>query len=181
MSRKLGIYVHIPFCASKCGYCDFYSLAGCDRLMPKYQDALVAHIRESYGTLKSYEVDTVYFGGGTPSYYGAQRLAELWTELKNSGRVRRDAEVTLEANPDSARLKDLKLLRKEGFNRISLGVQSANNDILKLIGRRHNWLQAEQAVQAARDAGFDDLSIDLIYGLPSQTRSDWAEIGRAHV
>ena len=79
MSRKLGIYVHIPFCASKCGYCDFYSLAGCDRLMPKYQDALVAHIRESYGTLKSYEVDTVYFGGGTPSYYGAQRLAELWT------------------------------------------------------------------------------------------------------
>ncbi len=175
MSRKLGIYVHIPFCASKCGYCDFYSLAGCDRLMPKYQDALVAHIRESYGTLKSYEVDTVYFGGGTPSYYGAERLAELWTELKNSGRVRRDAEVTLEANPDSARLKDLKLLRKEGFNRISLGVQSANNDILKLIGRRHNWLQAEQAVQAARDAGFDDLSIDLIYGLPSQTRSDWAD------
>ena len=175
MSRKLGIYVHIPFCASKCGYCDFYSLAGCDRLMPKYQDALVAHIRESYGTLKSYEVDTVYFGGGTPSYYGAQRLAELWTELKNSGRVRRDAEVTLEANPDSARLKDLRLLRKEGFNRISLGVQSANNDILKLIGRRLNWLQAEQAVQAARDAGFDDLSIDLIYGLPSQTRSDWAD------
>ena len=175
MSMKLGIYVHIPFCASKCGYCDFYSLAGCDRLMPKYQDALVAHIRESYGTLKSYEVDTVYFGGGTPSYYGAERLAELWTELKNSGRVRRDAEVTLEANPDSAKLKDLKLLRREGFNRISLGVQSANNDILKLIGRRHNWLQAEQAVQAARDAGFDNLSIDLIYGLPSQTRSDWAD------
>ncbi len=175
MYRSLGIYIHIPFCASKCGYCDFYSLAGCDRLMPKYQDALVAHIRESYGALKSYEVDTVYFGGGTPSYYGAQRLAELWSELKNSGRVRRDAEVTLEANPDSARLKDLKLLHKEGFNRISLGAQSSNNDILKLIGRRHNWLQVEQAVQAAREAGFDNLSIDLIYGLPSQTRADWAD------
>ena len=175
MDRSLGIYIHIPFCASKCGYCDFYSLAGCDRLMPKYQDALVAHIRESYGALKSYEVDTVYFGGGTPSYYGASRLAELWTELKNSGRVRRDAEVTLEANPDSARLKDLKLLRREGFNRISLGAQCANNDILKLIGRRHNWLQVEQAVRAAREAGFDNLNIDLIYGLPSQTKSDWED------
>lgn len=175
--RNLGVYVHIPFCASKCGYCDFYSLAGegCSRLMPKYQDALVEHIRESYPAMQGYYVDTVYFGGGTPSYYGAKRLIELWSELKLSGRVLKDAEVTLEANPDSARFKDLQKLRREGFNRLSLGVQSANNDLLKLIGRRHNWKQVETATLAAREAGFDNLSMDLIYGLPSQTAADWAE------
>lgn len=175
MDKTLGIYIHIPFCASKCGYCDFYSLAGCDRLMPKYQDALVEHIRESYPAFKGRYIDTVYFGGGTPSYYGANRLIELWDELKASGSVLRDCEVTLEANPDSAVFKDLAKLRKEGFNRISLGAQSANNDILKLIGRRHNWKQVELAVIAAREAGFDNLSIDLIYGLPSQTAADWAD------
>ena len=175
MDKTLGIYIHIPFCASKCGYCDFYSLAGCDRLMPKYQDALVEHIRESYGAMKSYYIDTVYFGGGTPSYYGADRLIELWDELRGSGRVLKSSEVTVEANPDSANFKELEKLRKAGFNRVSLGVQSANNDILKLIGRRHNWKQVEMAVEAVRDAGFDNLSIDLIYGLPSQTKSDWAD------
>ena len=174
MDKTLGIYIHIPFCASKCGYCDFYSLAGCDRLMPKYQDALVEHIRESYGAMKSYYIDTVYFGGGTPSYYGADRLIELWDELRGSGRVLKSSEVTVEANPDSANFKELEKLRRAGFNRVSLGVQSANNDILKLIGRRHNWKQVEMAVEAVRDAGFDNLSIDLIYGLPSQTKSDWA-------
>ena len=174
MDKTLGIYIHIPFCASKCGYCDFYSLAGCDRLMPKYQDALVEHIRESYGAMKSYYIDTVYFGGGTPSYYGADRLIEIWDELRGSGRVLKSSEVTVEVNPDSASFKELEKLHKAGFNRISLGVQSANNDILKLIGRRHNWKQVEMAVHAAREAGFDNLSLDLIYGLPSQTKSDWA-------
>ena len=128
----------------------------------KYQDALVEHIRESYPALKGRYVDTVYFGGGTPSYYGAARLIELWDELKGSGSVLKDCEVTLEANPDSCVFKDLAKLRREGFNRISLGVQSANNDLLKLIGRRHNWKQVELAVTAAREAGFDNLSCDLI-------------------
>ena len=175
MDNTLGIYIHIPFCASKCSYCDFYSLAGCDRLMPKYQDALVEHIRESYGALKGRYVDTVYFGGGTPSYYGARRLIELWDELKASGSVLRDCEVTVEVNPDSAVFKELARLRKEGFNRLSMGVQSANNDILKLIGRRNNWKQAEIAMSTAREAGFDNVSVDLIYGLPSQTKGDWAD------
>ncbi len=175
MDKTLGIYIHIPFCASKCGYCDFYSLTGCDRLMPKYQDALVEHIRESYPAMAPYYIDTVYFGGGTPSYYGANRLLELWSELKLSGRVLKDAEVTLEANPDSAKPKDLAKLRRGGFNRISLGVQSANNDLLKMIGRRHNWRQVEMAMEAARGAGFDNISMDLIYGLPSQTKADWAD------
>ncbi len=175
MDKTLGIYIHIPFCASKCGYCDFYSLAGCDRLMPKYQDALVEHIRESYPAFKGRYIDTVYIGGGTPSYYGADRLIELWEELKGSGSVLKDCELTLEANPDSAVYKELLKLRRAGFNRLSMGVQSANNDILKLIGRRHNWKQCGLAMNAAREAGFDNVSCDLIYGLPSQTKADWAD------
>lgn len=172
---RLGIYIHIPFCASKCGYCDFYSLAGCDGLMDKYQQALIAHMEESAPGIKHYEVDSVYFGGGTPSYYGAERLLELFNVLKLNGNVRLDAEVTVECNPDSVSRDELKLLRREGVNRLSLGVQSANNDLLKIIGRRHNFRQAKDAFRMAREAGFDNISLDLIYGLPTQTRDDWAD------
>lgn len=174
MGKRLGIYVHIPFCASKCSYCDFYSLAKCDQMMPAYQKALLAHIRESAAALKNYEVDTIYFGGGTPSFYGADRIVEIFNELKLNGNVRVDAEVTVECNPDSTSLNALKLLRSEGVNRISMGVQATDNDLLKLIGRRHNYRQVVAAVQNARDAGFENLSLDLMYGLPSQTKADWA-------
>lgn len=175
MAKRLGIYIHIPFCASKCGYCDFYSLSGCDHLMPDYQSALIDHLEESAKSIKNYEVDSIYFGGGTPSFFGADRIVELFNILKLNGNVRLDSEVTVECNPDSISLNALKLLRQEGVNRISLGVQSANNDILKLIGRRHNFQQVKRAVQDARDAGFENISLDLIYGLPSQSKNDWAE------
>ena len=172
---RLGIYIHIPFCASKCGYCDFYSLAGCDNMMEKYHKALITHLEESAPGIKNYEVDSVYFGGGTPSYYGAERLMELFNVLKLNGNVRLDAEVTVECNPDSVNREDLKLMRQEGVTRLSMGVQSSNNDLLKLIGRRHNFRQAQDAFHMAREAGFDNISLDLIYGLPTQTKSDWAE------
>ena len=172
---RLGIYIHIPFCASKCSYCDFYSLAGCEHLMPDYHRALIAHLEESARGIRNYEVDSVYFGGGTPSYYGAEHLLEIFDVLKRNGNVRLDAEVTVECNPDSMSYKDLRLLRQEGVTRLSIGVQATNNDLLKLIGRRHTFQQAELAFSAARKAGFDNLSLDLIYGLPSQTKSDWAE------
>ena len=172
---RLGIYIHIPFCASKCSYCDFYSLAGCEHLMPDYHKALIDHLVESAKGIKNYEVDTVYFGGGTPSYYGAEHLMEIFDVLKRNGNVRMDAEVTVECNPDSISYRDLRLMRQEGVNRISIGVQASNNDLLKLIGRRHNFQQAELALSAARKAGFDNVNLDLIYGLPSQSKSDWAE------
>ena len=175
MARRLGIYIHIPFCASKCSYCDFYSLAGCDATMPDYQRALLKHLEESAPAIKQYEVDTVYFGGGTPSYYGADRIIELFNALKLNGNVRLDAEVTVECNPDSTSLNALRLLREEGVNRLSLGVQASDNALLKLIGRRHNFQQAQRAVYNARQAGFDNISVDLMYGLPSQTKGDWAE------
>lgn len=180
MERRLGIYIHIPFCASKCGYCDFYSLAGNEAKMDKYQAALEHHIRQAAPQLAPYYIDSIYFGGGTPSYFGARRLCSILNTLKRSGRVLKSAEITVEANPDSVTPGGLQLLRREGVNRISLGVQSANPDILKLIGRRHNWLQVERAVRNIRKAGIDNLSLDLIYGLPSQTKQDWADtLGRA--
>jgi len=173
--RHLGVYIHIPFCASKCGYCDFYSLAGCDGKMGKYQSALLAHIAEASATMAPYYIDTVYFGGGTPSYYGAQRLADAFNALKRAGKVLKSAEVTVECNPDSVRRRELAVLRKEGVNRISLGVQSASDDLLKIIGRRHNFAQVKKAVKDIRAEGFQNLSVDLIYGLPNQTKDDWAE------
>lgn len=173
--KHLGVYIHIPFCASKCSYCDFYSLPDCAGKMGKYQDALLHHIEEAEGTMAPYYIDTVYFGGGTPSYYGAKRLAEIFNTLKQTARVLKSAEVTVECNPDSVSRKDLHLLRKEGVNRISLGVQSASDDLLKIIGRRHNFAQVKKAVKSIRSEGFDNLSLDLIYGLPNQTRDDWAD------
>ena len=175
MNQSLGIYIHIPFCASKCGYCDFYSLAGCEGLMPAYHDALLEHLDESGPSIKKYEVDTIYFGGGTPSFYGADRICELFNAVKMNGNVRLDAEVTVEVNPDSISLNALRLLRGEGVNRLSIGVQATDNNLLKVIGRRHNFQQAQKAVENARAAGFDNVSVDLMYGLPSQTKSDWAE------
>ena len=173
--KRLGIYIHVPFCASKCAYCDFYSLAHCDYIMPDYQDALLKHLDESARSIKDYQVDTIYFGGGTPSFYGAERIIEIFNALKLNGNVRLDAEVTVECNPDSMKLDELKALRAEGVNRLSIGVQATNNDLLKMIGRRHNFQQATYAYTMARRAGFDNISIDLMYGLPSQTKSDWAE------
>ena len=175
MDRKLGIYIHIPFCASKCGYCDFYSLAGCDKLMPKYHDALLAHITEAAPQMSAYHIDTLYFGGGTPSHYGAKRITEVFNTLKRTAKVLKASEVTVEINPDSATKRDLAALRKEGVNRLSIGMQSANDDILKLIGRRHNFKQVEKVMKDARNVGFDNISLDLIYGLPSQSKNDWAD------
>ena len=175
MAKKLGIYIHIPFCASKCGYCDFYSLAGCEHLMPEYHEALLSHLKESAPSIKAYEVDTLYFGGGTPSFYGADRIADIFNTLKLNGNVRVDSEVTVECNPDSTSVNALKLLREEGVNRLSIGVQATDNNLLKLIGRRHNFQQAQQTIAQARKAGFENINLDLIYGLPSQTKGDWAE------
>ena len=175
MDRMLGVYIHIPFCASKCSYCDFYSLPNQDELMGRYQKALIRHIEESAPQMAPYYIDTVYFGGGTPSFYGARRLCELFETLKTSARVLKSAEVTVEMNPDSVTKEDLHLLHEAGVNRISLGVQSANDDILRLIGRRHNYRQVIEAVKLIRAEGFDNLSVDLIYGLPTQSRSDWAD------
>ena len=173
--EKLGIYIHIPFCRSKCDYCDFYSLAGREQDMDTYQKALLAHIRETAPLARHMEVDTVYFGGGTPSYYGAKRLKELLALIKKQFRVRKDAEITVEGNPDSVDTKLLTALRKAGFNRLSLGVQSACDELLRCVHRPHDFQQTQDAVAAARKAKLYNLSLDLIYGLPGQDIAGWQQ------
>ncbi len=171
--EKLGVYIHIPFCRSKCDYCDFYSLAGREDRMDSFQRALLAHLKETAFAAKGLSVDTVYFGGGTPSYYGEKRLRELLAAVKRHYKVDKDAEITLEANPDSVDFKSLKALRRAGFNRISIGFQSACQAELDAVHRPHTVEQGDEAVAAARKAGFTNLSLDLIYGLPVQTVSGW--------
>ena len=172
----LGIYIHVPFCRSKCQYCDFYSLTTKDdRLMDGYLDAICAHVKESGALAPGYQVDTVYFGGGTPSFFGAEGMAAILSCIRRSFDVSATAEITFEANPDSVSPKLLKRLRSEGFNRVSLGIQSDDDAILSAIGRPHSYEQAVEAVRRIRKAGFRNLSVDLIYGLPGQTRSGWEE------
>ncbi|MCI6149075.1 MAG: radical SAM family heme chaperone HemW [Flintibacter sp.] len=173
MADKLGIYIHIPFCRSKCDYCDFYSLAGRDDRMDQYQKALLSHIRETAPLAQDFPVDTIYIGGGTPSYYGAKRLKELLGVIRKLYQVEKDAEVTVECNPDSVDVKSLKILRKAGVNRLSMGMQSANACELERIHRIHTPQQVNEAATAARKAGFTNLSLDLIYGLPGQTMDSW--------
>ena len=170
----LGIYVHVPFCRSKCQYCDFYSLTTKDdKLLDSYIDAMCAHIKEAGSLAPSYRVDTVYFGGGTPTFFGAEGLAVLLTAIRRSFDVANDAEITFEANPDSVSDKLLRRLRAEGFNRVSLGIQCDDDAILQKIGRPHNYAQAVSAVDRIRKAGFRNLSLDLMYGLPGQTLEGW--------
>lgn len=170
----LGLYIHIPFCKAKCAYCDFYSLAHSEEKMDAYMAALLRHLEEVAPRAAGMQVDTVYFGGGTPSYLGAARLCRILQTVLRRYDVARDAEITLEANPDSAGdWKELRKLRRAGFNRLSLGVQSTDDALLRRIGRVHTYEQVQQAVMAARKAKFTNLSLDLIYGLPGQTMEDW--------
>ncbi len=173
--KRLGIYIHIPFCRSKCEYCDFYSVGGSweRRVTDDYLQALADHIREAGRLAPNYLVDTIYFGGGTPSYFGADNLTRILDEIHRAFRFAPQMEITLEANPDSVSLKSLKKLIHAGFNRISIGVQSDDDAMLKKLGRPHTFQQAKQAMDMARKAGFANISLDLMYGLPNQNRTSW--------
>ena len=173
---SLGLYVHVPFCRSKCQYCDFYSLP-CkdDKLMDGYLDAVCAHIKEAGALAPNHKVDTVYFGGGTPSFFGAEGMAVILTTIRRNFDVDNNAEITFEANPDSISEKLLHRLRAEGFNRVSLGIQCDDDEILKKLGRPHTYAQAVTAYQRIRKAGYRNVSVDLMYGLPGQTLADWQE------
>ena len=123
MEPRLGIYIHIPFCASKCGYCDFYSCAGAADRMADYQHALLEHIEESAGRIAPAYIDTVYFGGGTPSVFGAERLCRVLGAVRAAFRISADAEITAECNPGDVDAAFFETLRAGGFNRISMGMQ----------------------------------------------------------
>ena len=172
----LGLYIHIPFCKSKCLYCDFYSLPRGEEQMDCYTVALMKHLAEIAPHAEGHRVDTVYFGGGTPSYLGAKRLVKILKTVKKLYHVEKNAEITLEANPESLADRFMAArLRRAGFNRVSLGVQSASNEELYAVGRIHTYQQVEQSVAAIRKGKIKNLSLDLIYGLPGQTMESWQE------
>ncbi len=170
----LGLYIHIPFCRAKCAYCDFYSLAHSEAKMDQYVAALSAHLIEVAPVAQGHTVDTVYFGGGTPSYLGSKRIIRLVQTVKKHYHLSKDAEITMEANPDSAaNVRELRALSRAGINRISLGVQSSDDAVLHRMGRVHTWQQVTESVAAIRKAKIDNISLDLIYGLPDQTMEQW--------
>jgi len=172
---SLGIYVHIPFCLSKCAYCDFYSKCGTKGEYNKYTEALCYHIESSDMRSSGYEVDSIYFGGGTPTAIGARNLIKILGSIYRSFIISDTCEITLEANPNSVDLTMLRKLHRAGFNRISFGMQSANAAELQILGRTHTFEDVKNAVAAARKAKFDNISLDLMFALPNQTIGDFLD------
>jgi len=171
-SEPAGIYVHVPFCAQKCRYCDFYSVndIGLQRPFVAALEKEVAMVAENLGPC-----DTVYFGGGTPTVIGPAAFSGIFDNLARHISILSDAEVTLEANPGTITPAQLKTYRHNGINRINIGVQSFREDNLRFLGRIHTAREAELALKWARQAGFENIGLDLIYGLPGQKISDWQE------
>lgn len=171
----IGLYVHFPFCERKCPYCDFYSVEKGDQLIPKYLDAVVKEAElyaDIFPHMKS-NIQTVYFGGGTPSLLWPVQIETLLREFDKTFGFASEAEITIEVNPGTVTLQSLRGYRSAGINRISIGVQSFNANELRLLGRIHTADQAENAVFLSARAGFEDIGIDLIYGIPDQSITDW--------
>lgn len=173
--RPVGIYIHIPFCRRKCSYCDFYSIPTFDdALCDRYAAALVRQIAETAPTVAG-KVDSIYFGGGTPTVFGAKRLCAVLGAIHKHFSVEKNAEITTEANPESSDKKTLKALRRAGFNRVSFGVQSSCDLELRAMGRLHDFETAKAAVEAARAAKLGNVSVDLMYGVAGQTEDSWRQ------
>lgn len=169
---NIGLYIHIPFCRQKCLYCDFCSYDDMDHLHDEYVAALCREITGQGGIFDEYIIDTVYIGGGTPTLLSTGLLVKLLDTLHSKLRVAKDAEVSIEANPGTVDYDKLCVLRGYGINRISFGVQSFSGSLLKKLGRIHSPAEAVEAVGFAQKAGFNNINIDLMYGLPGQTLAD---------
>lgn len=174
--KPLGLYVHIPFCVRKCQYCDFLSAPADDRTKERYVQALCKEIKDYQQFTKEYYLETIYFGGGTPSVLDVKLLEQILNTIKQSFTVDMEkAEVTVEVNPATVTKEKLEAYRKFGVNRLSIGVQSALEQELQLLGRLHTFEQAKECVQWAREVGFTNLSVDVMSALPNQTLEDYKE------
>lgn len=181
-SRPFGLYVHVPFCTVRCGYCDFNTYTaeelgdspGASRAT--YAEAAIAEVRHARRVLgdRDVRIDTIFFGGGTPTLIGPADLGAVVASAAAEFSLADDVEITTEANPDSVALWDLEELRSAGFNRISFGMQSSVDHVLEVLDRTHDPLRVPAVVDWARRAGFDEVSLDLIYGTPGESLRDWA-------
>ncbi|GAB4457663.1 MAG: radical SAM family heme chaperone HemW [Anaerolineales bacterium] len=178
-----SLYIHVPFCTYRCAYCDFNTYAGQEAMIPAYVDALTREINFVGKQIKDHQakrpgghstkVHTIFFGGGTPSLLSPPQFDSILRSIRSAFALTSDAEITIEANPGTVSFADLQGLRSLGINRISFGVQSANPFELRILERTHTFLDVIEAVTSARKAGFDNLNLDLIYGLPEQTLASW--------
>lgn len=173
MKKKLGIYIHIPFCVRKCAYCDFLSAPADETTRAAYVRALKEEIRSAGDLNETYEGATVFFGGGTPSLLAGEELAGILDEVSRRLLLRPDAEITVECNPGTLNRKKLENYKAAGVNRLSIGLQSADNRELKILGRIHTWEQFRENYALVRELGFSNVNIDLMSALPGQTREDW--------
>jgi oxygen-independent coproporphyrinogen III oxidase len=178
MTLNYSLYFHIPFCTHRCAYCDFNTYAGQESLIPAYVDALCKEIAFVGERLLSSDegqgnAHTIFFGGGTPSLLDTEQFRPIFQSIRNNFVLTGDAEITIEANPGTVSYENLCALRELGVNRISYGVQSANTEELHMLERIHNFFDVIEAVTSARKAGFENLNLDLIYGLPEQTLQTW--------
>lgn len=167
-----GIYIHIPFCRQKCNYCNFYSLAS-TRHMSGVVQAITAELQQRNAYLGAQNVETIYFGGGTPSYIAASGIESILRVVYANFTVNDDAEITLEANPDDITPEKLLAFKQSGINRLSIGIQSFNQDDLIFLSRSHSAQQVMRCIADAQQAGFSNLSIDLIYGIPTLSDTAW--------
>jgi oxygen-independent coproporphyrinogen-3 oxidase len=172
--QSLALYIHIPFCHAICSYCDFNVYAGLSRLMPAFAQALAREIRV-VGAGRGLPVHSIFFGGGTPSAMPAALIGDILSVCRESFDIAADAEITLEANPDRLERAEVAAWRALGINRVSFGAQSAQPSELRLFRRTHTFADVATAVQIAREASFDNISLDLIYGIPDQTLDAWRD------
>ena len=169
-----GIYIHIPFCKRRCIYCDFFSTTQSEK-KAEYVHALVRELEMRKDYVGEEEIETIYLGGGTPSQLSQEELEEIFTYIYKVYKVTPDAEITLEANPDDLTPEYVSMLRSLPINRISMGIQTFQEETLKLLHRRHTARQAIEAFRRCREAGFQNISIDLMYGLPGETLETWEQ------
>ena len=170
--KKLGIYIHIPFCVKKCGYCDFYSVKWDEISESKYIKSAINEIK-SYSELQDkFIVDTIYIGGGTPSIVNPKNLENMINVIKSIFKVEENAEISMEANPNTLNKGNLNDYSSIGINRLSIGIQSLNDDILKRIGRIHNSKEALEAIEKAKQCGFANINADVMFNIPGQTIDD---------
>ena len=169
-----GIYLHTPFCKRRCIYCDFFSTTQSEK-KPAYVHALCQELDMRKNYLEGEDIETIYLGGGTPSQLTQEELEKIFSALYNIYKVKEDAEITLEANPDDLTPEYVHMLRSLPINRISMGIQTFQEETLKLLHRRHTAQQAIEAFRRCREAGFQNISIDLMYGLPGETLYTWKE------
>ena len=175
MKNSLGIYIHIPFCVQKCHYCDFCSSPAGEDVKKRYVSALTKNIESVSEHFLDKIVDSIFFGGGTPTCLPPEDLIRILSAVRNNYKVADDAEISLECNPATADLSDFKLLTQYGFNRLSMGLQSAHNEELKALGRIHTFEDFEKTYFDAREAGFLNINLDLMYGIPFQTEESFYE------